>query len=69
VAGYPHLTVPMGGALGLPVGLSFIGPKWSEARLLALGYAYEQASHARLTPVFGPSVSARPEVARAYDPR
>jgi amidase len=69
VAGWPHLTVPMGGVQGLPVGLSFIGPKWSEARLLALGYAYEQASHARLTPAFLPSLAARPEVARAYDPR
>jgi len=43
VAGYPHLTVPMGLVRGLPVGLSFMGPKWSEARLLSLGYAYEQA--------------------------
>jgi len=43
VAGYPHLTVPMGLVKGLPVGLSFIGPKWSEAMLLSLGYAYEQA--------------------------
>ncbi|MBB5037396.1 amidase [Prosthecobacter dejongeii] len=41
VAGYPHLTVPMGLAEGLPVGLSFIGPAWSEARLLELGHAYE----------------------------
>ena len=31
VAGYPHLTVPMGQVQGLPVGLSFIGPKWSDA--------------------------------------
>ena len=43
VAGYPHLTVPMGLVKGLPVGLSFIGPKWSEQLLLNLGYAYEQA--------------------------
>ena len=50
VAGYPHLTVPMGEVSGLPVGLSFIGPAWSEARLLSLGYAYEQASHARRPP-------------------
>jgi amidase len=69
VAGYPHLTVPMGGALGLPVGLSFIGPKWSEARLLSLGYAFEQATHARIEPAFLASVAARPDVARAYDPR
>ena len=42
VAGYPHLTVPMGDVSGLPVGLSFIGPAWSEARLLGYGYAFEQ---------------------------
>ncbi len=42
VSGYPHLTVPMGAVKGLPVGLSFIGPAWSEARLLSLGYAFEQ---------------------------
>jgi amidase len=44
VAGYPHLTVPMGAVRGLPVGLSFIGPAWSEARLLALGHGFEQAT-------------------------
>ena len=44
VAGYPHLTVPMGAVEGLPVGLSFIGPKWSDGMILSLGYAYEQAS-------------------------
>ncbi len=52
IAGYPHLTVPMGLVDGLPVGLSFIGPAWSEARLLAYGYAYEQASHAREAPKY-----------------
>jgi amidase len=50
VAGYPHLTVPMGLVRGMPVGLSFVGPKWSEATLLGLGYAYEQASKARVAP-------------------
>ena len=43
VAGYPHLTVPMGEVSGLPVGLSFIGPAWSETSLFNLGYAFEQA--------------------------
>jgi amidase len=42
VPGYPHLTVPMGEVSGLPVGLSFIGPAWSEPTLLSLGYAFEQ---------------------------
>ena len=50
VAGYPHLTVPMGQVGGLPVGLSFIGAAWSDATLLAYGYAYEQASRARKPP-------------------
>ena len=57
VAGYPHLTVPMGQVGGLPVGLSFIGPAWSEARLLNLGYAYEQATHRRVEPKFLPTVA------------
>ena len=56
VAGYPHLTVPMGLADGLPVGISFIGPAWSEARLLGFGYAYEQASHTRVEPAFKASL-------------
>jgi amidase len=50
VAGYPHLTVPMGQVEGLPVGLSFIGPAWSEALLISLGHAFEQATHARKPP-------------------
>lgn len=41
VAGYPHLTVPMGLVGDLPVGLSFIGPAWSETLLLQLGHAFE----------------------------
>lgn len=44
VAGYPHLTVPMGLDRGMPVGISFIGAKWDDARILSLGYAYEQSS-------------------------
>ncbi|MFC3070934.1 amidase [Phenylobacterium soli] len=69
VSGYPHLTVPMGEVLGLPVGLSFVGPAWSEARLLALGYAFEQATHARRDPPFLRTLADRPAVAAAYDPR
>ncbi|GAB6196343.1 amidase [Lysobacter xanthus] len=52
VAGYPGLTVPMGDARGLPLGLVFMGTKWSEARLIELGYAFEQATHARKAPTF-----------------
>jgi amidase len=43
VAGYPSITVPAGQVSGLPVGLSFIGPAWSEARLIGLAYAFELA--------------------------
>ncbi len=56
VAGYPHLTVPMGAVNGLPIGISFIGTKWDDARVLAAGYAYEQASKARVTPKYLPSL-------------
>jgi amidase len=50
IAGYPNLTVPMGLVGDMPVGLTFIGPAWSEQTLLSYGYAYEQASHARVPP-------------------
>jgi len=50
VAGYPHLTVPMGFDRGLPVGLSFIGGQWDDARILSLGHAYEQATKERRAP-------------------
>lgn len=43
VAGYPHLTVPMGAVEGLPIGLSFIGAKWTDAQILTAGAAYERA--------------------------
>ena len=52
IAGYPHLTVPMGMVHGLPVGLSIIGPKWSEARLIGFGYDFEQRTHHRQPPAF-----------------
>ena len=68
VAGYPHLTVPMGEVRGLPVGLSFIGAKWDDARILALGYAYEQASHKRVEPRFLPSIEEGPDVAAHLRP-
>jgi amidase len=68
VAGYPHLTVPMGAVKRLPVGLSFVGPAWSEARLLALGYAYEQAAKIAVTPGFLSSIEEAPDVAKHLRP-
>jgi amidase len=56
VAGYPHLTVPMGELQGLPLGMSFIGAPWSEDVLLSAGYAFEQRAKARITPKFIPSI-------------
>jgi len=46
VSGYPAITVPAGQVSGLPVGLSFMGPAWSEPRLIALAHAFEVASPA-----------------------
>jgi amidase len=54
VAGYPSVTVPAGDVFGMPVGLSFIGKAWSEPRLIALAYAYEQATKHRRPPTFLP---------------
>ena len=68
VAGYPHLTVPMGFVRGLPVGLSFIGAKWSDARMLSLGYAYEQARGPLPGPHFWTSIEDSPEVAPLLEP-
>ena len=55
VAGYPAITVPMGYAFGLPLGLTFMGKAWSEATLLKLAYAYEQATRLRMPPRFPPT--------------
>jgi amidase len=68
VAGYPHLTVPMGLVKGLPVGLSFIGPKWSEAMLLSLGFAYEQARGPFPEPKLYRSIEDSPDVAPLLEP-
>jgi amidase len=56
VAGYPHITVPMGAVSGLPVGLSIFGAAWSEEKLIGIAYAYEQLTHLRPTAHFLPHV-------------
>jgi amidase len=58
IAGYPHITVPAGFVKGLPCGLSFVGTAWSEPTLIAMAYAFEQASLARSPPTFAATVSA-----------
>lgn len=53
IAGYPHLTVPMGAVEGLPIGLSIMGGQWQDHEVLKAGAAYEKARTAKLpTPSF-----------------
>lgn len=58
MAGYPHITVPMGLAHGLPVGLSFFSTAYKEGDIIKLGFAYEQASKKRVAPLFKPDLFA-----------
>jgi amidase len=60
VSGWPAITVPFGYVCGLPVGVTFTGPRWSEPRLIALAYAFEQATAARQRPAFLPSAAGSP---------
>jgi amidase len=50
MAGYPHITVPAGFVQGLPIGVSFIGTAWSEAKLIGIAYSYEQSTRLRRPP-------------------
>jgi amidase len=59
VAGTPSLTVPVGHAQGLPLGLTFMSRPYTEAELLAWGYAFEQATKARRAPDYKPTLLAR----------
>jgi amidase len=57
IAGYPSITVPAGGVLGLPLGISFFGRAWSEPVLLKIAFAFEQATHARRVPKLVASIA------------
>ena len=56
ISGAPHITVPMGYHLGLPMGLSFVGGFGDDARLLGMAYAFEQATLARRPPGYVPTI-------------
>jgi len=56
MAGYPHITVPMGTFHDLPVGLSFIAGAYQEGPLLTMAYGYEQATRKRVRPAFKQSL-------------
>ncbi len=66
VARYPSITVPMGESHGLPLGLALMGTAWSEPRLVALAYAFEQKTKSRRPPRFLPTVTLH---ADAHDTR
>jgi amidase len=56
VAGYPAITFMVGDISGLPIGVSLFGSKWSEAELIGLAYAYEQANPVRVPPTLPAAV-------------
>jgi amidase len=66
IAGYPHLTVPMGGFKGLPLGLSIMGPRWADAEVLAVGQAFENVLPPRLEPTFRANAAADASVAASF---
>jgi len=65
IAGYPHITVPMGDVHGVPIGFSIMGAKDADAAILSWGYAYEQASQLRVEPQYLATAEDRPEIAAA----
>jgi amidase len=56
VSGYADITVPAGYDAGLPLGITFIGGRWAEPKLIGLAYDYEQATHVRVPPQFIPTI-------------
>jgi amidase len=70
IAGYPNITVPAGYSFGeLPVGINFIGGRWSEPTLIKLAYGFEQGTRVRHAPRFLPSLGVRDFVPRDTNAR
>jgi amidase len=67
IAGYPHLTVPMGTVHSMPVGISFIGGANEDAKILGFGYAYESRSQLRAEPRYLPDAEALAEIEGAMN--
>ena len=68
VAGYPHITVPMGNVHGVPVGFSIIAGRGQDADVLSFGYAFEQVGGKRVDPKYLRSAEDRPELEKAMRP-
>src|SRR5262249_55581735 len=56
VSGYADITVPAGDDAGLPIGITFIGGRWAEPKLIGLAYDFEQATKVRVPPQFVPTI-------------
>ena len=68
VAGYPHITVPMGDVHGVPIGFSIMAGKAQDADVLSYGYAFEQIAGKRVEPKYLRSAEDRPELKKAMRP-
>ncbi|MEP7009189.1 MAG: amidase [Acidobacteriota bacterium] len=61
ISGWPSISVPAGFALGLPFGISFTGPAWSEGKLVRIAYAFEQITKVRRAPRYLPTLDTSQE--------
>ncbi|MEM9809915.1 MAG: amidase [Pseudomonadota bacterium] len=68
LAGYPHLTLPMGGVRGLPLGLSIMGTQWDDAGVLRIGQAFEEVLPEPLVPSFRSSAEEVAKIRAAQSP-
>lgn len=63
IAGYPHLTVPAGAVKDLPVGISFIGSKWQDEKVLSIGHVFEAKHGFYMKPALLSTRFDRPDLA------